>query len=200
MTTARHRDAAAGVVVVPIAPAHAASFHAALDEVAREQRYLAQTAAPPLAKIEGFVRDGVAADAVQFVALDGERVVGWADVFPDWPASTAHRGHLGMGVLAAWRGRGLGRRLLQACIDKAWAKGLTRIELESRADNTAAIALYTALGFQREGVKRQAMRFGEAYFDTIQMALLRPAPAPATDAPLTPLTPTTPLAPRPPAR
>jgi monofunctional chorismate mutase len=177
---ARHRAAAAGsVVIAPIALAHAASFRACLDTVARERRYLAQTEALPLERIEGFVRDSVAADAVQFVALDGDSVVGWADVFPSWAAAVAHCGQLGMGVLPAWRGRGVGRRLLQACIDKAWAKGLTRIELEARADNHAAIALYRQLGFQHEALKHRAMRFDGVYFDAVQMSLVRPDVAPS---------------------
>ena len=115
---------------------------------------------------------------LQFVALDGTSVVGWADVFPAWAAAVAHCGQLGMGVLPAWRGRGIGRRLLQACIDKAWAKGLTRIELEARADNHAAIALYRRLGFQHEALKLRAMRFDGVYHDAVQMSLVRPDLAP----------------------
>jgi putative acetyltransferase len=159
--------------IVPIAETHAASFHACLDVVAREQRYLAQTFAQPPERVAGFVRDSVASDAVQFVALDGEHVVGWADVFPAWADAIAHCGSLGMGVLPAYRGQGLGRRLLQACITKAWAKGLSRIELEARADNHAAIRLYETLGFQHEGLKRRAMRFGGQFFDARVMGLLR---------------------------
>ena len=74
-----------------------------------------------------------------------------------------------MGVLSAYRGQGLGRQLLQACIEKAWSKGITRIELEARADNAAAIALYEKLGFKHEALKRNAMRFSGQYFDSVQM-------------------------------
>src|SRR5690349_6126386 len=85
--------------IVSIAPAHAAGFHACLDTVAREKRYLAQIEALPLDRIEGFVRDSVRDDAVQFVALDEhDRVVGWADIFPDWAHAVRHCGTLGMGV------------------------------------------------------------------------------------------------------
>ena len=52
-----------------IAEADAESFRACLDTVAREKRYLAQTEALPLARIQAFVKDSVAQDAVQFVAL-----------------------------------------------------------------------------------------------------------------------------------
>jgi putative acetyltransferase len=162
----------AHVAVVPIALAHAASFRDCLDEVAREKRFLAQIEAPPLPQVQAFVSRGVADDMAQFVALDDGRVVGWADIVPAWAHAVAHRGTLGMGVLRAYRGRGLGTRLLGACIVKAGAKGLTRIELESRVDNVAAIGLYEKIGFVHETLKRRAMRFDGVYFDAVQMSLL----------------------------
>lgn len=159
--------------IVAVQTPYAASYRECLDSVAREQRYLAQVEALPLEKIQGFVKDSVASDAVQFFALDGERVVGWADIFPSWAHAVSHCGSLGMGVLAPYRGRGIGTKLLQACVRKAWLKGITRIELEARADNAAAIALYEKLGFQHEALKRNAMRFNGQYFDAVQMSLLR---------------------------
>jgi ribosomal protein S18 acetylase RimI-like enzyme len=163
------------VNIVPVAESHAAGYRACLDVVARERRYLAQVEALPLDRIQAFVRQSVADDAVQFMAVDGAQVVGWADVFPAWAPAVAHVGSLGMGLLPAWRGQGLGRRLLQACIDKAQARGITRIELEVRADNAAAIGLYRALGFGTEAVKRRAMRFDGVYFDALLMSRLAEA-------------------------
>ena len=173
MSGARTGDEA--LPVVPITAALAAGFRACLDTVARERRFLAQVEAPPLERVQQFVADGLEKDAVQFVALDGERVVGWADIFPDWAHAVSHRGHVGMGVHPHYRGRGLGTRLLSACLDKARAQGLTRIELEVRADNTHAIHLYRKLGFVEEGRMRQAMRIDGTYFDTLLMARLHEA-------------------------
>jgi len=160
------------VAVTPIALEHAVGFHACLDAVAKEKRYLAQTRALPLERIEAFVRESVAKDAVQFVALDGSTVIGWADIFPAWADAVSHVGSLGMGLLAAYRGQGVGERLLRACLAKAQAKGIARVELESRADNQRAIRLYERLGFQRETLKRRAMRFDGVYYDSVQMSLL----------------------------
>lgn len=160
------------VVLAPIALAHAASFHACLDAVAREGRYLAQWQAPPLDQVQQFVRDSVQADAAQFVALDGDKVVGWCDIFPAWAQAQRHCGRLGMGLLPAFRGQGLGRQLLGVCLAKAWAQGITRVELEARADNAVAIALYRRMGFVHECLKRQALKFGEQTFDAVQMSLL----------------------------
>ena len=159
--------------IVPVQEMYAASYRACLDAVAREKKYLAQIEALPTKRIKGFVKESVTNDAIQFFALDQDAVVGWADIFPSWAHAVSHCGSLGMGVHPNYRGQGLGRRLLAACIEKAWAKGLTRIELEARADNEPAIALYEKLGFKHEAIKAKAMRFDGIYFDAVQMRLLR---------------------------
>jgi hypothetical protein len=56
--------------------AHIDSFHAAFDAVARERLYLAFLEAPPLEQTREFVRKTMARGYPQFVALDGDRVVG----------------------------------------------------------------------------------------------------------------------------
>lgn len=84
-----------------------------------------------------------------------------------------HAGNLGMGVLKSYRRQGLGYRLVRAAIDLVWDEGLTRVELEVFASNTAAISLYTKCGFEREGVKRRARYIDGKYDDIILMALLR---------------------------
>ncbi len=50
------------------------------------------------------------------------------------------------------RGRGIARRLLSALEDAAAAHGCSGLRLEVRADNAAAIALYTAAGYRRFAV------------------------------------------------
>jgi RimJ/RimL family protein N-acetyltransferase len=161
------------ITIIAVAEAHAARFRDSLDEVARERRYLAMVEAPPIEQVESFVRDNIADDVPQFLALDGQRVVGWADIVPSRTYAIAHCGNLGMGVVASYRGQGIGRRLLEACIAKAWSRGITRIQLEARADNLHAIRLYEHLGFSHEVVKRRGMRMDGEYFDTVQMSLLR---------------------------
>jgi len=160
------------ISVVPIAESHVEGFRACLDAVAREKRFLAQIEAPPPAEVLAFVRSNIASDVAQFVALDDDRVVGWCDILPEWAHALQHRGSLGMGVLPAWRGRGIGRALLSASLEKARNRGLTRVELEARVDNDAAIMLYERAGFVREAVKRHGVRYDGVYYDTVQMYLL----------------------------
>ena len=154
------------IEIQPIAQVNVESFHACLDSVARERRFLAQVEAVSLDQMRRFVGDGIAADVSHFVGLDGRRVVGWCDIFPGWAYAIQHCGTLGMGVLAQYRGRGIGKLLLLTCIAKARNRGITRVELEARADNVIAIRLYEEIGFVREGRKRNGMRIDGAYFDT----------------------------------
>ncbi|MEK7953358.1 GNAT family N-acetyltransferase [Luteolibacter soli] len=50
-------------------------------------------------------------------------------------------------LLAAWHGRGLGRRLLETAIGHAREQGFARIRLDTTTKSTAAIRLFEANGF-----------------------------------------------------
>ncbi|MCS6825193.1 MAG: ribosomal protein S18-alanine N-acetyltransferase [Caldilinea sp.] len=65
-----------------------------------------------------------------------------------------------------FRRRGLGRRLLQAMIDKAVEAGALEITLEVRAGNDAAQALYRSMGFVVVGVRKHY------YYDNGEDAVL----------------------------
>jgi RimJ/RimL family protein N-acetyltransferase len=152
---------------------HYHSLHQAMDVVAREKRFLSATQAPPFEQSAAFYR-GLAADRMpHFVALDGERVVGWVDVSAMFGESKAHVGVLGIALLPEVRHRGLGAQLLAKAIDAAWQRGLTRIELTVRDDNLNARKLYERFGFEHEGVQRRASLVDGQYHDMHAMALLR---------------------------
>ena len=59
-----------------------------------------------------------------------------------------------IGVAPAAQGRGVGTVLLRALVDEAARRGATSLLLEVRADNAAAIRLYTREGFERIAVRR----------------------------------------------
>ena len=159
--------------IVAIAHEHIAGFREALGSVARERAFLAHTDVPSLEWATEFVTRNIELDHAQFVALEQGVVVGWCDIVPGGRPGFGHSGSVGMGVLKEWRHRGLGRALLEACIRKAFARGLSRIELEVYASNAAAISLYRDLGFVAEGVKRRARFLDGQYQDILVMALLR---------------------------
>jgi [ribosomal protein S18]-alanine N-acetyltransferase len=61
---------------------------------------------------------------------------------------------LTIAVRPAHRGRGAGRALLLAVIERARSSGAKQLFLEAGADNPAALALYTAAGFLPVGGRR----------------------------------------------
>jgi RimJ/RimL family protein N-acetyltransferase len=160
------------VIIRPITDADAAGFHAALDVVARERKYLLMTEAPPLASTQAFVGDNIRKGMPQFVVLDGDRVVGWCDILPGGWASLAHVGTVGMGLLPSHRGRRIGEDLLRCTLDAGRAFGLKKAKLGVFATNTRATALYRKVGFVEEGLCRQAICIDGVYFDEILMGLL----------------------------
>ena len=58
-------------------------------------------------------------------------------------------------VFPAFRGRGAGRAVTQALVDKAKENGGVFITLEVRASNVPAITLYESLGFENVGVRKR---------------------------------------------
>jgi len=77
-------------------------------------------------------------------------------------------------VTPAWRRRGLGRRALEALLETGRRQGAERATLEVAAGNSAARALYAALGFRQAGIRRRYYRNGDD--GLIQWLDLRPQP------------------------
>jgi RimJ/RimL family protein N-acetyltransferase len=84
-----------------------------------------------------------------------------------------HSGVLGMGLLPKWRRQGHGRALITPTLDAARQLGLTRIELTVHADNVGAIKLYKSVGFQQEGVLRDAALIDGVYIDSLVMGIIQ---------------------------
>jgi len=158
--------------IVPMQRRHLAGFQALLDAVARERRYLAFLEAPVLAETRRFVLANLRRNAPQYIALDGDAVVGWCDVVPRPRETLRHGGVLGMGVAPSHRGRGIGSALLQQTIAASTGRGITRIELVVRADNHAAINLYRRHRFYLEGRLREYLVVDGESHDALQMARL----------------------------
>ena len=169
----RTPEASTGAVTIrPIRETDVAGFRDTLSAVCRERKYLAWIEAPPLEKTRAFVGHNVRNGWPQFVAVDGDRIVGWCDAIPgDASTGTAHIGRLGMGVLQEYRGRGLGTRLLAATVARARELRLGKIELSVYASNAPAIALYRKCGFVDEGCRRRGRLVGGVYDDVVLMAL-----------------------------
>jgi ribosomal protein S18 acetylase RimI-like enzyme len=160
------------VEIVPITKSHIESFHRTLDFVARERRYLAFLEGPPIESTRAFVLGNIEQGYPQLVALSGGEVVGWCDVLRKARPIYAHVGVLGMGLLPPFRRRGIGSNLIQRTLNAAQAFGFHRVELMVRENNTNAIELYKKVGFETEGVQRDAIQVDGVYENLIFMAVL----------------------------
>lgn len=151
MEARKLQDAHMNIDIVPIAESHIEGFHKALDSVARERKFLAFLQAPPFEQTRQFVESNIAQKHPQFVALAKDQVVGWCDILPKNGAIHPHVGVLGMGLVSEFRHMGIGAKLLQATMLDASNKGFSKIVLNVRVDNIAAINLYEKFGFKTEG-------------------------------------------------
>ncbi len=124
-----------------------------LHDVAEERLYVG-TQAPfdKAARVERFRAVLGKLPSLVAVAPDG-RIVGEASLF-----EREGRATLGMFLAKAWRGRGLGRALLERAIAEARRAGIPAIELEVFPHNEAARRLYESAGFRQTRFLRDAYR------------------------------------------
>ncbi len=77
---------------------------------------------------------------------------------------------LNIAVAVEHQRKGLGGRMLLAVLQIARDRGLSRVLLEVRASNLAAISLYRLFGFAEVGVRRNYYRNASGSEDAIVMA------------------------------
>lgn len=103
-----------------------------------------------------------------FVSRRGEAPVGFAVLQVVADEAELHR----VAVHPDHRRRGLARRLVEAVLRRAEARGAARLYLEVARGNAPAVALYRGMGFDVDGVRR-------AYYSDGDDALLMSRPASA---------------------
>jgi RimJ/RimL family protein N-acetyltransferase len=109
-------------------------------------------------------------DAALLVAEAPEGIVGRLSVTRDQHPSSSHVADIGLMVAREYRRRGVGRALLEAAVEWSKRSGISKLELHVFPYNEAAIRLYEAFGFEREGYRRRHYRRGHEYVDAILMA------------------------------
>lgn len=108
---------------------------------------------------------------IAFGAFVDGRLVGSVALEFSLRPKTNHKAHLiGMYLLEAWRGKGLGRQLVEIALAYARQRsGIKVVNLTVTEGNKAAIALYEAAGFHRFGVEPMAMRTPAGYKAKVHM-------------------------------
>jgi ribosomal-protein-serine acetyltransferase len=114
------------------------------------------------------------------LVLDGRiaGAAGFAGV--DWVARSTS---IGYWLAEAHQGRGLMTKAVRTLIDHAFGEWeLHRVEIQAAVANERSRAIAERLGFEQEGVLREAERVGTRYHDLVVYGLLnrRSRPGPAT--------------------
>ena len=158
--------------IVAMTPEYLSSLRTTLDIVLKESLMFVFAEAPPMSEVTKFVTDIITHGDVQVIAVDGSQVIGWCDIVTTKRPTQRHCGAVGLGVLSGYRHQGVGGALLTQALERAKARGLTRIELFVRTDNAQAIRLYERHAFATEGLLRHHVRIGDTYRDSYLMSLV----------------------------
>jgi len=107
------------------------------------------------------------------VAVADGAVVGWASLnrFNPRPAYD-HVADLSVYIERGWRGRGVGRRLLDGLVEAARGIGYHKLVLAAFPYNAAGMALYERMGFSTVGIYREQGQLDGKWVDTIVMERL----------------------------
>jgi len=105
-------------------------------------------------------------------------VVGWAslNVFNARRAYD-HVADLSLYVEREWRGRGVGRRLLDALVTRAIELGYHKLVLAAFPWNAAGMRAYGRAGFREVGIYREQGRLDGRWVDTVVMEKILEGPS-----------------------
>ena len=103
----------------------------------------------------------------------GAGLVGWASLnsFNPRPAYD-HVADLSVYIERGWRGKGVGRRLIDRLLELGREIGYHKLVLAAFPFNPAGMALYERMGFRTVGIYREQGRLDGRWVDTIVMERL----------------------------
>jgi len=108
-----------------------------------------------------------------YVAEAEEMIVGWSslNVYNPRPAYQ-YVADFSVYIERGWRGKGVGRRLLEHLIEQARALGYHKMMLSAFPFNASGVALYERMGFTRAGVFHEMGQLDGRWVDTLIMEKL----------------------------
>jgi ribosomal protein S18 acetylase RimI-like enzyme len=159
------------VIIRPTSLNDLASLVECLNSVFLERRYLSIAESIPVGEAMEYHATNIVAGHPHIVAVEGARVVGFCEVTPTTQpriAAQQHNGTLGMLLLSEYRGRGLGKQLMQKTLSVCGGKW-ERIQLSVYSHNERAHGLYQRFGFIEEGRRIGAWKLDGVTSDIIDM-------------------------------
>ncbi|MDF2891589.1 MAG: family N-acetyltransferase [Clostridia bacterium] len=83
-----------------------------------------------------------------------------------------HRAEMGIAVVKDCWNKGIGKKLMQECINWCKEKGVEQLELEVVTQNNRAVSMYKNFGFEIYGTKKHALKYSDGtYADEYYMIL-----------------------------
>ena len=107
------------------------------------------------------------------VAETAGQVIGWASLnrFNPRPAYE-HVADISVYIERGWRGRGVGRRLIERLVELGRAHAYHKLVLAAFPFNAAGMALYERSGFRSVGIYREQGMLDDRWVDVIVMERL----------------------------
>lgn len=130
-------------------------------KVAREEEieWLAQT----LVAIAG-------GSVINMVADIGGKIIANGDVTRGGYKDTHNHGHLGLTMISKYRGKGIGRRMIETLVRESRKAGLRTLDAEFLAENETARRAYEKAGFKQAGIIPHKVFRNGRYFDGLIMS------------------------------
>ena len=114
--------------------------------------YPDENSSDPVQKGQFLKQKAQSENEIEIIAIVNDKVVGSAGIEAvGTKYKVRHRAEFGISILKEYWGLGIGRALMEACIEGAKKAGYTQLELTVVAENTRAIALYQKAGFVEYG-------------------------------------------------
>jgi ribosomal protein S18 acetylase RimI-like enzyme len=112
-------------------------------------------------------------DAFVVDAFQESRLIGMAGFYREKGPKSRHKGRVwGVYVTPNARGAGIGRRMMQALLNRGGAiEGVEQVLLSGGITQEPAIRLYRSLGFDSFGEEPRALKIGDRYIDEEYMLL-----------------------------
>jgi ribosomal protein S18 acetylase RimI-like enzyme len=106
-----------------------------------------------------------------FVARDGDNFFGMAAAYQEEGEKVEHIAYVwGMYVRDSYRGKGIGKKLMQAVLDELQANSkIKKANLNVNTKQATAVKMYGSLGFKIAGTLHRELKEGEEYFDEYLM-------------------------------
>ena len=119
---------------------------------------------------ESLIRDSVKGEDFLLVAEADGRLAGYISAQKGRLNRIAHTAYIVVGILADYRGKGIGTEFFRRLDIWAEENNISRLELTVICENEAAKRLYTSSGFQIEGIRRKSVCVDGEYLDEYYMA------------------------------